>query len=33
MDLDKFLSQAQVVCVKEAGEPEAGEPEGDELIG
>lgn len=28
MDLDKFLSQAQVVCVKEAGEPEA-----DELIG
>lgn len=33
MDLDKFLSQAQVVCVKEAGEPEAGEPEADELIG
>lgn len=28
MDLDKFLSHAQVVCVKEAGEPEA-----DELIG
>lgn len=33
MDLDKFLSQAQVVCVKEVGEPEAGEPEADELIG
>lgn len=33
MDLDKFLSQAQVVCVKEAGEPEDGEPEADELIG
>lgn len=33
MDLDKFLSQAQVVYVKEAGEPEAGEPEADELIG
>ena len=33
MDLDKFLSQAQAVCVKEAGEPEAGEPEACELIG
>ena len=33
MDLGKFLSQAQVVCVKEVGEPEAGEPEADELIG
>lgn len=33
MDLDKFLSQAQAVCVKEVGEPEAGEPEADELIG
>lgn len=33
MDLDKFLSQAQVVRVKEAGEPEAGEPEANELIG
>lgn len=33
MELNKFLTQAQVVCVKEAGEPEAGEPEADELIG